>query len=74
MKKYIEFRNIPETTLYDYDLVSLVYFWGLYNIRNTFYTNLNSSDFGTSGFDTGSFGDIGGPGSGGFGGGGGGVF
>jgi uncharacterized membrane protein len=74
MKKYIEFRNIPETTLYDYDLVSLGYFWGLYNIRNTFYTNLNSSDFGTSGFDTGSFGDIGGPGSGGFGGGGGGVF
>ena len=75
MKKYMEFKDIPETLLYDNDVVSLGYFWGLNRIHNTFIPiGIGNTDFGNSGFDTGSFGDIGGPGSGGFGGGGGGVF
>ena len=75
MKKYIEFNNIPETIIYDSDVASLGYFWGFHHIRNTFIpVGINNTNFENSGFDTGSFGDIGGPGSGGFGGGGGGVF
>ena len=75
MKKYIEFNNIPETVLYDLGVVPIGYFWGMYNMRRIFIPlGFNNPDMGTSGFDTGSFGDIGGPGSGGFGGGGGGVF
>ena len=75
MKKYIEFKNLPETVIYDSDVVSLGYFWGFHHMRNTFIpVGINNSGFEDTGFDTGSFGDIGGPGSGGFGGGGGGVF
>ena len=75
MKKYIEFKNLPENIIYDSDIVYLGYFWGFHHIRTTFIPmGINNNDFGNSGFDTGSFGDIGGPGSGGFGGGGGGVF
>lgn len=75
MKKYMEFNNISESLLYDLDVVSIGYFWGMYNMRRVFIPmGFNNPDFGNSGFDTGSFGDIGGPGSGGFGGGGGGVF
>ena len=75
MKKYIEFKNLPENIIYDSDILYLCYFWGFHHIRTTFIPmGINNTDFGNSGFDTGSFGDIGGPGSGGFGGGGGGVF
>lgn len=75
MKKYIEFRNLPENIIYGSDVVSLGYFWGFHHIRSTFVPlGINNSSFENTGFDTGSFGDIGGPGSGGFGGGGGGVF
>lgn len=75
MKKYMEFKNIPETIIYDSDVASLGYFWGFHHIRNTFIpVGINNTGFENGGFDTGSFGDIGGPGSGGFGGGGGGVF
>lgn len=75
MKKYMEFKQIPETMLYDSDIVALGYFWGFYHIRGTFIPlSTGNSNFENNGFDTGSFGDIGGPGSGGFGGGGGGVF
>lgn len=75
MKKFMEFRNLPENILYDSDVASLGYFWGFHHIRSTFVPfGINGSNFENTGFDTGSFGDIGGPGSGGFGGGGGGVF
>lgn len=75
MKKYIKFMDIPETAVYASDVVSLGYLWGFHHIHNTFIpVGLGSNRFENSGFDTGSFGDIGGPGSGGFGGGGGGVF
>ncbi|MBR0471909.1 MAG: DUF2207 domain-containing protein [Methanosphaera sp.] len=75
MKKYIKMNNIPETALYGLDVVSIGYFWGMYNMHRVFVPyGFNNPDYGNSGFDTGSFGDIGGPGSGGFGGGGGGVF
>ena len=74
MKKYIEFKNLPENIIYDSDVASLGYFWGLHHMRNTFIPLGVNTGLENSGFDTGSFGDIGGPGSGGFGGGGGGVF
>ncbi|RAP52311.1 MAG: hypothetical protein BZ138_03290 [Methanosphaera sp. rholeuAM270] len=75
MKKYIKFRNTPESVLAGADVVSIAYFWGFYNMRSVFVpVGFNNPDMTSGGFDTGSFGDIGGPGSGGFGGGGGGVF
>jgi len=74
MKKYMEFRNLPENIIYDSDVASLGYFWGFHHMRNTFIPLGVNNGLESTGFDTGSFGDIGGPGSGGFGGGGGGVF
>ena len=75
MKKYIEFNNIPESYIINSDIAYLAYFGGFYHLRSTFIPGGgNNSNFENNGFDTGSFGDIGGPGSGGFGGGGGGVF
>ena len=75
MKKYIKHYNIPDQTILEDDILSLTYFWGFGHIYYTFnHLNPHNTDFGSTGIDTGSFGDIGGPGSGGFGGGGGGVF
>ena len=58
----------------NYDVLTMGYLFGFYHMNRTFNTGMNNPDFGSTGFDTGSFGDIGGPGSGGLGGGGGGVF
>lgn len=75
MKKFMEFRNLPENIIYDSDVVSLGYLWGFHHMRSTFIPmGMANTGLENTNFDTGSFGDIGGPGSGGFGGGGGGVF
>ena len=75
MKKYIKYSNISESVLYDNDVVSMGYLWGFNHMRTAFLPiGISNPNLGDTGFDTGSFGDIGGPGSGGFGGGGGGVF
>lgn len=74
MKQYIKTYNIDENMILNYDVLTMGYLFGFYHMNRTFNTGMNNPDFGSTGFDTGSFGDIGGPGSGGFGGGGGGVF
>ena len=74
MKQYIKTYNIDENMILNYDVLTMGYLFGFYHMNRTFNTGMNNPDFGSTGFDTGSFGDIGGPGSGGVGGGGGGVF